>query len=207
MQGAHVGGLDEAGRGPLAGPLVAAVVVLPPGSDLAADYPRLKFGDSKKLSARQREAAAEVIREVALVLTVEVLSVEEINELGIGQVNRLAFERLIMRIEADDYIVDGNLKLANLGRKAKRVRSVIRADATVQAVGAASVIAKVTRDRIMRDIDQDFPAYGWTRNMGYCTHEHLAALREHGPCVHHRRQFVTTALSNFNPMLPGLEQD
>src|SRR5262249_20235147 len=159
---------------------------------LASEYPRLKFGDSKKLSIRQREAAAEVIREVALVLTVEVLSVEEINELGIGQVNRLAFERLIMRIEADDYIVDGNLKLANLGRKAKRVRSVIRADATEQAVGAASVIAKVTHDRIMRDIDQDFPVYGWTRNMGYCTREHLTALREYGPCIHHRRQFVTT---------------
>jgi ribonuclease HII len=200
----RVCGLDEAGRGPLAGPLVAAAVVLPPDFRVAEQFPALKFGDSKKLSIRQREAAVEVIREAAQVLTVEVIPVEAINEQGIGWANRAAFERLIMRVEADEYIVDGNLKLDNLGRKARLTRSVIRADQTEQAVSAASIVAKVTRDRIMHDLHLDYPNYGWDHNMGYCTQAHLAALREYGSCIHHRRQFVTTALSKSHPMLPGL---
>ena len=200
----RVCGLDEAGRGPLAGPLVAAAVVLPPDFIVTEQFPALKFGDSKKLSIRQREAAVEVIREYALALTVEVIPVEAINEQGIGWANRAAFERLIMRLEADDYIVDGNLKLDNLGRKARLTRSVIRADQTEQAVSAASIVAKVTRDRIMHDLHLDYPNYGWDHNMGYCTQAHIAALRAYGSCIHHRRQFVTTALSKSNPMLPGL---
>jgi ribonuclease HII len=198
-------GMDEAGRGPLAGPLVAAAVAFPPGFVFEETFPDLKFGDSKKLSARQREAAAEMIREVAEALTVETISVEDINARGIGWANRTVFERLIMRVEADRYIVDGNLKLANLGRRARRVRCVIRADQTEQAVAAASIIAKVTRDRIMRDLHLDFPAYGWEHNMGYCTRAHIEALQIHGPCVYHRRQFVTSALAKFGPMLPGIQ--
>jgi ribonuclease HII len=198
-------GLDEVGRGPLAGPLVAAAVVLPAGFDFAETYPDLKFGDSKKLSAHQREAASEIIRDLAQALTVEMISVDEINARGIGWANRTAFERLVMRVDADRYIVDGNLKLTNLGRRARRVRSIIRADETEQAVAAASIIAKVTRDRIMRDLHLDFPVYGWDRNMGYCTRAHIEALGAYGPCVHHRRQFVASALSKSGPKLPGIE--
>ncbi len=198
-------GLDEVGRGPLAGPLVAAAVVFPPGFDFAETFPDLKFGDSKMLSARQREAAADVIRDIAQTLTIETVSVDEINARGIGWANRTVFERLIMRIDADRYIVDGNLKLANLGRRARHVHSVIRADETEQAVAAASIIAKVTRDRIMRDLHLDFPAYGWDHNMGYCTRAHVEALQTYGACIYHRRQFVTSALSKFGPLLPGIQ--
>jgi ribonuclease HII len=203
--GERLCGMDEAGRGPLAGPLVAAAVVFPSGFVFDESFPDLKFGDSKKLSAQQREAAAEVIREVAEVLTIETISVEEINERGIGWANRTAFERLIMRVEADRYIVDGNLKLTNLGRRARRVRCVIRADETEQAVSAASIIAKVTRDRIMRDLHLDFPAYGWEHNMGYCTRAHVKALQAYGPTIYHRHQFVTSALAKLGPMLPGIQ--
>ncbi len=145
-----------------------------------------------------------MIRDIALVLTIESISVEEINAQGIGWANRTVFERLIMRIDAGRYIVDGNLKLANLGRRARRVRSIVRADETEQAVSAASIIAKVTRDRIMCDLHGDFPVYGWDHNAGYCTKMHLDALRQHGPCVHHRHRFVTTALAKFSPLLPGI---
>ncbi len=205
MTGERLCGLDEVGRGPLAGPLVAAAVVFPPGFVFTEAFPTLKFGDSKKLSAHQREAAAAIIRDVAEVLTIETISVDEINSYGIGWANRTAFERLIMRIDAERYIVDGNLKLTNLGRRARRVRSEIRADETVQEVGAASIIAKVTRDRIMRDLHLDFPAYGWDHNMGYCTQAHVKALQAHGACVYHRRQFVTSALAKCRPLLPGIQ--
>jgi ribonuclease HII len=196
-------GLDEAGRGPLAGPLVAAAIVFPADFVFADVFPNVKFGDSKKMSAHQREAAVSLIHEFALEVKVETISVDEINIQGIGWANRTIFERLILDIDANQYIVDGNLKLGNLGRRARRVRSVIRADQTEQAVSAASIIAKVTRDRMMAELHDDFPVYGWNHNAGYCTREHLGALRTYGSTVHHRRQFVTTALSRSNPMLPG----
>lgn len=196
-------GLDEAGRGPLAGPLVAAAVIFPPDFVFHDTFPRLKFGDSKKLSARQREAVINFIYEFALEVRVEIVSVEDINHQGIGWANRAVFERLIIAIEADSYIVDGNLKLTNLGRKARRVQSVVRADESEQAVSAASIIAKITRDRLMHDLHDQFPVYGWDRNMGYGTAQHLNALRMHGPTIHHRHQFITTALSKTSPKLPG----
>ena len=117
MVNEQVCGLDEAGRGPLAGPLVAAAVVFGPGFVIADTFPGLKFGDSKKMSARQREAAVKFIHEFALVVAVEVIPVEDINTQGIGWANRAVFERLILAVEAQHYIVDGNLKLSNLGRE------------------------------------------------------------------------------------------
>jgi ribonuclease HII len=199
-------GLDEAGRGPLAGPLVAAAVVFPSDFVFADVFPNVKFGDSKKMSAHQREAAISLIHEFALDVKIEIILVDDINIQGIGWANRAIFERLILDVEADQYIVDGNLKLANLGRRARRVRSVIRADQTEQAVSAASIIAKVTRDRMMAELHEDFPIYGWSHNAGYCTREHLNALRTYGSTIHHRRQFVTTALSRSNPTLPGFNE-
>jgi ribonuclease HII len=197
--------LDEAGRGPLAGPLVAAAVIFPPEFVFVQTFPTLKFGDSKKLSSRQREAAYEAIQEHAIVLKIETVPVEDINKTGIGWANRTAFERLIMEIEADEYIVDGSLKLSNLGKRARRVKCIVDADNTEQAVIAASIVAKVKRDRMMRDIHMDFPMYGWNNNMGYGTSAHITALREHGPCYHHRRRFVATALAKRGPKLPGLD--
>ncbi len=199
-------GLDEAGRGPLAGPLVAAAVVFPKGFVFSETFPDLKFGDSKKLTARQREMAVNYIREFALTIRVESISVDEINVQGIGWANRTVFERLIQSIDADQYIVDGNLKFTNLGKKARFVRSLIHADAMEQTVSAASIIAKVTRDHLMRNLHEEFPIYGWDHNMGYCTQAHLMAVHRHGPCIHHRHQFVTTALSKLTPRLPGFTE-
>lgn len=198
-------GLDEAGRGPLAGPLVAAAVIFPPDFVFAEAFPSIKFGDSKKLSSRQREAAYEAIQQYAVVLKVESIPVEDINKVGIGWANRTVFERLIMEIEADEYIVDGNLRLSNLGKRARRVKCVVDADNTEQAVIAASIVAKVKRDRIMRDFHLDYPVYGWDHNMGYGTHTHITALYEHGPCPYHRRRFVATALAKRGPKLPGID--
>jgi ribonuclease HII len=199
-------GLDEVGRGPLAGPIVAAAVIFPPGFAFTERFPTLKFGDSKKLSGHQREAVYSFIHEFALEVHVDSIPVEDINAQGIGWANRAVFERLIMAIQADQYVVDGNLKLANLGRKARRVRSIVRADETEQAVSAASIVAKVTRDRIMRQLHEVHPIYGWDHNAGYCTAEHLAALYVHGSTEHHRRQFVTTALSKLTAKLPGFNE-
>jgi ribonuclease HII len=199
-------GLDEAGRGPLAGPLVAAAVVFPKGFVFSETFPDLKFGDSKKLSMRQRERVVNYIHEFAITVKVETISVAEINQNGIGWANRAIFERLILAIDAEQFIVDGNLKFSNLGRKARQVRSLVRADVVEQAVSAASIVAKVTRDRLMHDLHDEFPMYNWDHNMGYGTRRHLAALHAHGPCIHHRHQFVTTALSKLEPKLPGFAE-
>lgn len=196
-----VAGLDEAGRGPLAGPLVAALVVFPAGFDFPEHLPSLKFRDSKQLTRLQRERLISFIREFALDVRVEEIGVAEINEQGIGWANRAIFERLIRAAEADEYIVDGNLKLANVGRQA--VRSVVRADETQQAVAAASIIAKVRRDEIMRGLHAQYPVYGWDHNMGYGTPAHVAALRQYGPCEQHRQRFVATALAK-TLHLPGI---
>jgi ribonuclease HII len=170
-------------------------------------FPKLKFGDSKKLSARQREAAINFISEFAIDIKVEIVPVEDINRQGIGWANRAAFERLVMAVEAEKYIVDGNLKLTNLGKRAHKVHCMVDADVTEQCVSAASIVAKVTRDRIMHQLHDDFPMYGWNHNMGYGTAQHIFAIREYGPTAHHRNKFVTTALSKSRPKLPGLNTD
>ncbi len=200
-------GLDEAGRGALAGALVAAMVAFPPNFRLTEKFPDLPFRDSKKLTPKQRAEAVRYIYEWAAVVEVEVISVAEIDANGIGWANRSIFEALIWRpFEAAHYVVDGNLKLTNLGRKAPRVRCVVRADEQFEAVCAASIVAKVKRDQIMAELHEEYPHYGWAHNRGYGTTAHLAALREHGLSPHHRRQFVATALSK-PPRLPGFEAD
>jgi ribonuclease HII len=199
-------GLDEAGRGPFAGPLVAAAVAFPPGFVFPQAFPDLAFGDSKKLSPLQREVVVAHILASAASVAIEVVSVEDINANGLGWANRAAFERLIMTVDADHYIVDGRMKLNNLGRRAARVESRVRADTHEQAVSAASIVAKVHRDRIMEGLHPAFPIYGWDHNKGYGTPEHIAALRAYGPCEHHRKQFVATALARFAPQLPGFQE-
>jgi ribonuclease HII len=188
-------GLDEAGRGPLAGPLVAAAVIFPKGFNFAERFPKLPLRDSKKLSARQRQKAAEAISAVAETYLAEI-SVSEINQQGLAWANKAVFEQLIAQIEAELYIVDGNLRFdpAHLGGRAGQVQCLVRADQTVQSVSAASVIAKVRRDTIMEELAKQHPNYGWLSNRGYGTPAHIAALRAHGPSPHHRQQFVKTAL-------------
>jgi ribonuclease HII len=189
--------MDEVGRGPLAGPLLACAVIFPADFTFVDAYPALAFRDSKKMSHAQRAAVVETIRQEALVVKIESISVDEINEMDIGWANRTVFERLIMEIEADRYVVDGRLKLANLGRRTEKVQTLIDADQIHQAVIAASIVAKVTRDAIMENLHAKIPIYGWDHNRGYGTSEHITALREHGASIHHRRKFVTTALSKY----------
>ncbi|HVO44290.1 MAG TPA: ribonuclease HII [Aggregatilineales bacterium] len=197
MGEAIVCGLDEVGRGPLAGPLMAAAVIFPPGFVFTEAYPDLAFRDSKQLSRRQRDRVIQAIRDTAQCTLVETIPVPEINLMGIGWANRVIFERLIMAVDADRYVVDGRLKLSNLGRRAPRVESKIHADQIHQAVMAASILAKVERDRLMEKLHAEFPVYGWDHNRGYGTPAHIAALRAYGPCPYHRTQFVTTALSKY----------
>ncbi|HLJ80296.1 MAG TPA: ribonuclease HII, partial [Ktedonobacterales bacterium] len=188
-------GLDEVGRGALAGPLVAAAVILP-DDFMERLGPLARFlRDSKTVPAPRRIEMAERFREHALTVEVVAISVSLINRRGIGWANREAFRRLIARIDADEYVVDGRVRpLASPERQA-HVRCLVKADALVPAVSAASLVAKVYRDTLMCELHRRHSAFAWNQNAGYGTPAHLAALREHGPCAEHRTLFVTTALS------------
>ena len=174
-------GLDECGRGPLAGPIMAAAVVL--------SQPLKNLKDSKQLSAKKRQYLYRRIIKTATAVKIESISVQQINNRGIGWANKEIFKRLIRKIEADKYIVDGNLKIP-------KAVSIIKADTKIPEVMAASIVAKVTRDKLMRELAKDYPRFGWHSNMGYGTKYHLSALQEIGPTKHHRSAFVTTALRN-----------
>lgn len=188
-------GLDEVGRGALAGPLVAAGVVLPDDfTDRLGPLARF-LRDSKTVPAARRVELAEHVREHALAVEVVAISVAEINRRGVGWANREAFRRLIAAILADDYVVDGKVRPFAPPERQARVRCLVKADALVPAVSAASLVAKVYRDTLMATLHEDFPAFRWCDNAGYGTAAHLAALRAHGPTPHHRAAFVATALS------------
>lgn len=180
-------GMDEVGRGALAGPLVAAAVVLPEGFS----HPLLR--DSKLLSAAQRERAGAAI--LAAAAAVEVVEVPplEIDRRGVGWANRWAFEELMRRVAAPLYLVDGNLRLD----PSRPHRCIPGGDRLVAAISAASIVAKVHRDRRMVDLDRLHPEYGWRRNKGYGSAEHLRALRELGPVALHRASFL-----HLDPVLP-----
>lgn len=200
-------GLDEVGRGALAGPLVAAAVVLPPDmrERLGPLAPFLR--DSKTVPAARRAEVAALVRAHAPVVALAVISVDQINARGIGWANREAFRRLIARVGADlaadtpvdEYIVDGRIRPVARGPRGATVRCLVRADALVPAVAAASLVAKVHRDTLMRTLHARHPHYAWDSNVGYGTAAHLAALRTHGPSPEHRDQFVRTALGHQSP--------
>jgi ribonuclease HII len=194
--------MDEVGRGPLAGPLVAAAVILPDHFEETARKQKIIIRDSKTLSVLQRERAYHLIVDHALAYEIAQMSVDKINERGIGWANRAVFEALIPRIEADYYVIDGRLKLSVSPDYWGRVESKRKADETVLAVSAAAILAKVTRDRQMAQLDVQYPQYGWAHNQGYGTAEHLRALSEYGTSLHHRTQFVSTALGNFARKAP-----
>jgi ribonuclease HII len=178
----RVAGVDEAGRGPLAGPVVAAAVRLdpaciPPGLD-----------DSKKLTAKARDRLFDVILGCAEV-GVGIASVEEIDAINILRASHLAMCRALARLSApvDLALIDGNLLPRDLPCAG---RAIIGGDALCLSIAAASIVAKVTRDRIMVDLAQHWPGYGWDRNMGYGSAAHRAALLSLGPTPHHRRSFA-----------------
>ena len=185
LQGlAPVAGVDEAGRGPLAGPVVAACVWLPDAA------PRALKGltDSKQLKPAQRDAFFERIHGVAKGIGVGVATVEEIDALNILQATFLAMRRAVAGVPAARHLlVDGNMTIPGL---AHSQAAVVGGDGLSWSIAAASVIAKVTRDRMLVTLDAEFPAYGFARHKGYGTAAHYAALRAHGLTPHHRRSFL-----------------
>ncbi len=177
-----VAGVDEAGRGPLAGPVVAAAVIL---DDLR---PIAGLNDSKKLSAARREKLFDEIRAKALCCSIAQASVEEIDEINILQATLLAMRRAVegLRLKPAKVLVDGN-RLPVLDVLAE---AIVKGDATVPAISAASILAKVTRDRWCAELDAQYPQYGFATHKGYGTAEHLAALQAHGACPEHRKTFA-----------------
>ena len=178
-------GVDEAGRGPLAGPVVAAAVIL---DDRA---PIKGLADSKQLTALRREKLYDEIRAKALCCSVAQASVEEIDQLNILQATMLAMRRAVMglRLKPVMVLVDGN-RLPTLDIQAE---AIVKGDALVPAISAASILAKVHRDRWCVQVHEEFPQYGFAGHKGYGTAVHMAALHEHGACVHHRRSFAPVA--------------
>ena len=177
-----VAGVDEAGRGPLAGPVVAAAVIL---DDL---HPIQGLADSKALTALRREKLFGEIRARALCTSIASASAEEIDRLNILQATMLAMQRAVqgLRLVPKRVVVDGNRKPV----LAMATAAVVKGDALVAAISAASILAKVHRDRLCQDLHLEFPAYGFDGHKGYPTAAHLAALREHGACPAHRRSFA-----------------
>ncbi|MCB1874622.1 MAG: ribonuclease HII [Chromatiales bacterium] len=181
FQGQRIAGVDEVGRGPLAGPVVAAAVILDP------DRPIVGLDDSKALSEARREALFEPIRERALAYAVASASVEEIDRINILQASLLAMQRAVEQLQPppDLALVDGN-RCPSLPCEA---RAVVGGDASVAAISAASILAKVTRDRLMHELDREYPGYGLARHKGYPTRAHVEALRTLGVSPLHRRSF------------------
>lgn len=190
----RVCGLDEAGRGALAGPLVAAAVILPCTVRIISRRSKIKIRDSKLLSAQQRNIIYKTLKKLHIDITIEVISARTINNHGIGWANRQVFRRLIKKIDADEFIVDGNLKIGRICEKTDRIRSIVNADATIAEVMLAGIVAKVQRDKLMRLLHHQFPKYHWKRNVGYGTVQHIKAIRQYNVTYYHRNIFVTTAM-------------
>lgn len=178
----RLAGIDEVGRGPLAGDVVAAAVILDP------ERPIHGLTDSKALTARRRDALSDTIKEQALAWSIARASVAEIDELNILQASLLAMKRAVLglSITPDFCQVDGNKLPPGLPCAAE---AIVQGDARVPAIGAASILAKVQRDRELVELDRQYPQYGFARHKGYPTAEHLAAIREHGILDHHRRSY------------------
>jgi len=179
-------GVDEAGRGPLAGPVVAAAVILD-------DTKRIRgLADSKVLTPLQRERLYDQIMDKALCCSVAEASVEEIDSLNIYHATMLAMKRAVegLRLKPAKVLVDGNA----LPRIEVLAEAVVGGDAKVKSISAASILAKVHRDRLLTRLHEEFPQYGFASHKGYSTPEHLEALRVHGPCLHHRKYFAPVAV-------------
>lgn len=179
-----VAGVDEVGRGPLAGPVVCAAVIMPTDESTLIEG----IDDSKKLSPKKREALAELIMKRAIAYRIEEVQASVIDEINILQATRLCMKRAVEGLSpaADFVITDGNMTLDI----ALPQRSIIKGDALSYSIGAASILAKVYRDALMCEYAKQFPAYGFERNAGYGTAQHIAAIREEGICKIHRKTFV-----------------
>ena len=180
----YIAGADEVGRGPLAGPVVCAAVIMPLSPELLIEG----VDDSKKLSAKRREQLSELIKERALAYAITEISNEEIDEINILQATRKGMREalLALKIAPDAVLTDGNMTLDIPFPQ----QSVVHGDARSYSIGAASIIAKVYRDALMDKLAEAFPAYGFEKNKGYGTAAHIAAIKEAGVCPFHRRTFT-----------------
>jgi ribonuclease HII len=178
-----IAGVDEAGRGPLAGPVVVAAVILDPARPIAG------LNDSKKLSEAKREALYPLIIERALAHCVIVVEADEIDRLNIFQATMVGMSRSVAGLTptAHEALIDGNKLPKDLPCPG---RAIVGGDALEPAISAASILAKVSRDRLMVALNETFPGYGFAVHKGYPTPAHLAALEQLGPCIQHRRSFA-----------------
>ena len=178
-------GCDEAGRGPLAGPVYAAAVILP------EDFHHPLLDDSKQMSEKDRDTLRPIIEKEAVAWAVEAVSPEEIDQLNILWASVTGMQRAVLRLNPrpDFLLIDGNKFRPFEGYGFSSYKTVIHGDATYASIAAASVLAKTWRDEKMKDLAREFPQYGWERNFGYPTKEHIAAIKEHGMTPYHRRSF------------------
>ena len=184
-EGVIEAGCDEAGRGPLAGPVFAAAVILP------ADFHHPLLNDSKKMTAAQRDTVREVIEREAISWAVEAVSPAEIDELNILWASVTGMQRAVLRLDPkpDFLLIDGNRFRPFDKYRKSDYQTIVKGDATFASIAAASVLAKTQRDEYMRKIALEYPMYGWERNMGYPTPEHIAAIKKHGYTPYHRMSF------------------
>ena len=177
-----IAGVDEAGRGPLAGPVVAGAVILP------ADHEILRLYDSKKLSEKRREKMNIIIREEAVSLGIGVVGQERIDEINILQATYEAMRQALAKLDPPaDFILADAVTIPDIttGQQA-----IIKGDAKSASIAAASIVAKVYRDHLMKEWDEQYPVYGFASHKGYGTRAHIEAIREYGPCPLHRRSFI-----------------
>lgn len=179
----YIAGIDEAGRGPLAGPVVVGVAIMKPDSFIEG------INDSKKISESKREKLYEQITEEAIDWSVGIVTEKEIDEINILNATKRALEKALdnLRVRPDRILVDA---LEHIDTKGVPYTSVIKGDAKIYSISAASIIAKVTRDRIMREYDEVYPEYGFAKHKGYGTAAHIKAIKENGPCPLHRKTFI-----------------
>lgn len=179
----YIAGIDEAGRGPLAGPVVVGVVIMKPDSFIEG------INDSKKISETKREKLYEQITEEALAWSVGIVTEKEIDELNILNATKKALTQALenLEIKPDRILVDA---LEHIDTKGVPYTSIIKGDAKIYSISAASIVAKVTRDRIMREYDEVYPEYGFAKHKGYGTAAHITAIKEYGPCALHRKTFI-----------------
>ncbi len=185
-------GLDEVGRGALAGPMLMCASVYQENKSLKQKLGNLVFRDSKKMTKLQRNKIVDELKNNLVYFETLEISVDEINQKGIGLCNAEGFRKLIKKIKADEYIVDGNLKI-NLSK----TNSVVKADNLFETVMASSIIAKVTRDILMHNLHQDFPNYDFLNNVGYGTKKHIEAIKKFGITKHHRIDFVKNIIATI----------
>ena len=177
-----IAGVDEVGRGPLAGPVCVACVMMPLDDIIEG------VDDSKKISEKKREQLFEEIKEKAICYSIQMINEQTIDEINILEATKLAMKNAIesMDVKPDVVLVDAISKL-NVDAE---IRGIIKGDALSYSIGCASILAKVTRDRLMCDLAKEYPEYGFEKHKGYGTKQHIEALKEYGPCIYHRLSFL-----------------